>query len=78
MISDTKNNLDLDGKSVILFVGRINDPRKGLKSLLFSLQQVAAHFDLKLIIVGKGNQEELKNLSKSLGIYARMSYLRDL
>jgi glycosyltransferase involved in cell wall biosynthesis len=69
MINDTKKHLNLDGKPVILFVGRINDPRKGLKFLLFSLQKIITRFDLMLVVVGKGDQEELKNFSKSLGIY---------
>jgi len=74
MISDTRKQLRLDGKSVILFVGRINDPRKGLKFLLFSLQKIVTHLDLKLIVVGKGDQEEVRNLSKSLGIYENVLF----
>lgn len=67
-MKETRKQLNLNGKPLILFVGRINDPRKGLKYLLSSFKKVVENFDAKLVIVGKGDQAELKDFSKSLGI----------
>ncbi|MCC9305664.1 glycosyltransferase family 4 protein [Kitasatospora sp. RB6PN24] len=41
------------------FIGRINEPRKGLPVLLAALPQIlAAHPDVRLLVAGKGDEEE--------------------
>src|SRR5690606_32828878 len=67
-INETKKQLNLDGESIILFVGRINDPRKGLTFLLHCFKQVLISFNVKLVVIGKGDQTEARNLSESLEI----------
>ncbi len=48
-----------DGKSV-LFLGRFDEPRKGMAVLLGALPQLVAHFpDIELLVVGRGDQDEL-------------------
>lgn len=67
-LEQTKRQFNLDEKPVILFVGRVDDPRKGLDSLLKAFEKVLREIDAKLIVVGKGDQTEAKYLAKSLKI----------
>lgn len=55
------------GRSV-LFLGRYEEPRKGMEVLLASLPQVVRHHpDLEVMIVGRGDQERLR---RQAGEYA--------
>jgi glycosyltransferase involved in cell wall biosynthesis len=63
-----RKKLNIADKAVILFVGRINDPRKGLDFLLCSLKLISKIVDVMLIVVGSGNQENAIKLSESLGV----------
>jgi phosphatidylinositol alpha-mannosyltransferase len=48
------------GKSV-LFLGRFDEPRKGMGVLLGALPAVAKHFpDIEILIVGRGDEDELR------------------
>lgn len=67
-IEGTKRQFNIINKKILLFVGRINDPRKGLRFLLNSLVNVVKNHDVVLLIVGKGDQTEIKYLAESLGI----------
>jgi glycosyltransferase involved in cell wall biosynthesis len=55
-------------KPVILFVGRVDDPRKGLDLLLKSFKNVLEKIVSILLVVGKGNQTDARTLATSLGI----------
>jgi glycosyltransferase involved in cell wall biosynthesis len=55
-------------KPVLLFVGRINDKRKGLDFLLKAFEIVLSKIDANLVVVGSGNKEPYKRFSSSLGI----------
>jgi len=56
------------GRSV-LFLGRYEEPRKGMEVLLAALPQVVRHHpDLEVMIVGRGDQERLR---RQAGEYAR-------
>jgi glycosyltransferase involved in cell wall biosynthesis len=58
----------------ILFVGRVNDPRKGLSILLKAFKIVLEHIDARLIIVGKGDQTEARSLADSLNIFENLIF----
>jgi phosphatidylinositol alpha-mannosyltransferase len=48
-----------DGRPTILFVGRFEEPRKGLRWLLMALHLVEPFFpDLRLVVAGSGDPEE--------------------
>ncbi|OBJ59975.1 glycosyltransferase family 4 protein [Mycobacterium sp. 1423905.2] len=48
------------GKTV-LFLGRYDEPRKGMAVLLDALPKVVEHFpDLQMLIVGRGDEDELR------------------
>jgi glycosyltransferase involved in cell wall biosynthesis len=55
-------------KPVLLFVGRIDDKRKGLDFLLNAFEIVLSKIDVYLVIVGSGNNEPYKRFSSSSGI----------
>lgn len=67
-LNELKKHLNLVGKDILLFVGRINDPRKGLNFLFHSLKNISETSNVMLIVVGNGNQENARKLSESLGI----------
>ena len=62
-----KYNIDKD-KPVLLFVGRIDDKRKGLDLLFNAFKITLSKIDANLVVVGSGNQELFKHLLFSLGI----------
>ncbi|MGB2727286.1 MAG: glycosyltransferase family 4 protein [Halobacteriota archaeon] len=55
-------------KPVLLFVGRVDDKRKGLDFLLKAFEVVLSKIDANLVVVGSGNKEPYKRFSSSLGI----------
>lgn len=67
-IYETKKKLGLENQIILLFVGRVDDPRKNLTTLLKAVKKIVEVVDVVLIVVGKGDQAEAKNLLKSLGI----------
>jgi len=62
-----KYNIDKD-KPILLFVGRIDDKRKGLDLLFNAFKITLSKIDVNLLVVGSGNQESFKHLLFSLGI----------
>jgi glycosyltransferase involved in cell wall biosynthesis len=65
---EMKIRLGIKEKPIILFVGRINDPRKGLDILLQAYIKVLKSVDSTLLIVGTGDQIQVKNYLKSLKV----------
>jgi glycosyltransferase involved in cell wall biosynthesis len=65
----TKAHFDLENKTTFLFVGRINDKRKGLPLLLkaFKILSERETF-VKLMIVGSGDQTSVRALVELLGL----------
>jgi phosphatidylinositol alpha-mannosyltransferase len=58
-----------DGRPLILFVGRYNEPRKGFKYLLRALPQVRrAVPGARLVVVGKGKPERYRRYLDARGI----------
>lgn len=61
------------GKTV-LFLGRYDEPRKGMSVLLDALPRVVEHFsDLQLLIVGRGDEEQL--CSQAGGLVEHIRFL---
>lgn len=69
-----RNKFNFNNKSILLFVGRINDSRKGLDTLLEAFKIVLEKKDSVLLVVGKGDQTKQKQLAKSLGIYENIIF----
>jgi phosphatidyl-myo-inositol alpha-mannosyltransferase len=59
------------GKSV-LFLGRFDEPRKGMAVLLGALPDlVARHPDIEILIVGRGDEDELRDSAGDLADHLR-------
>jgi phosphatidylinositol alpha-mannosyltransferase len=59
------------GKSV-LFLGRFDEPRKGMAVLLAALPKVVERFpDIELLIVGRGDEDELREEAGKLAKHLR-------
>lgn len=59
------------GRSV-LFLGRFDEPRKGMNVLLGALPKLVARFsDIEILIVGRGDEEELREQAGELAGHLR-------
>ncbi|ORI22632.1 glycosyltransferase family 4 protein [Rhodococcus sp. 1168] len=59
------------GKTV-LFLGRFDEPRKGMGVLLGALPSlVARHPDIEILVVGRGDEDNLRNEAGELGHHLR-------
>jgi len=67
-LEEIKNVLQVPGTPVILYVGRVDDTRKGLDLLLVAFKKLAESIDATLLIVGPGNNTRAKKTAQSLGI----------
>lgn len=61
------------GRNLILYVGRIDDPRKNLSLLLRAVERVIKYYKIEasLLLVGKGDPSGVLRLAKRLGIEGR-------
>jgi glycosyltransferase involved in cell wall biosynthesis len=62
------------GRPILLFVGRVEDMRKGLDVLLRAFQIVVSKTDASLVVAGAGNQKPFRELLSSLGITGRVIF----
>ena len=65
-LDDLRKIYEIPVKPVILFVGRLNDPRKGLEILLKAFKLVSETVDATLLVVGKGAIEEVIDLDDDI------------
>ena len=63
----------------ILFVGRINDPRKNVSMLMDAFSKlISKRQDVKLWLVGEEPSENLRNLASQLNISNKVKYFKDV
>lgn len=67
-LEEARRDLNLDEKPVLLFVGRVDDKRKGLDILLKAFKIALEKTDATLLIVGSGDQSQARKLVQSLDI----------
>jgi len=60
-----RKQLGLPDLPVILFVGRVDDPRKGLDVLIRAFRKVLIEGDATLLVVGKGDDSTVRDLAGS-------------
>jgi glycosyltransferase involved in cell wall biosynthesis len=63
-----KYNIPND-KRILLFVGRINDPRKGLDDLIRAFAQVSIRHEAILLIVGGGDKTNINKIVHNLNLH---------
>lgn len=68
-----KYNISND-KPILLFVGRIDDRRKGLDVLLKAFKLVVTKMSASLVVAGSGNQRPYRDLSSALGIAGQVTF----
>lgn len=68
-----KYNISKDNP-ILLFVGRVDDKRKGLDILLQAFKIVLSRMDAILVVAGSGNQKPYKDLSSGLSIANRVVF----
>lgn len=67
-LEELRHKFGLDEKPIVLFVGRVDDPRKGLDILLKAFRSVLNEVNANLLIVGKGDQCSAREYASKLGI----------
>jgi glycosyltransferase involved in cell wall biosynthesis len=71
-----KESVKLRGEiSLLLFVGKVDDRRKGLDLLLKALKIVAEQTSAVLLVIGPGNQSDASNIAASFGISEKVFFL---
>jgi len=73
-LAEVRKRFGLDNRPIVLFVGRVDDPRKGLDILLRAFRIVLDKIDANLLIVGKGNQRAAKENADTLGISSNIFF----
>lgn len=64
-----------NGKKVVLFVGRVNDRRKGLDVLVRAMGKVVDQADAVLVVAGQGDPAGARELAASLGLDDRIAFI---
>ena len=72
--AEVKAKYNISNGNILLFVGRVDDRRKGLDVLLKTFNIVLKKTDANLVVAGSGNQKPLKDLSSSLGITRQVTF----
>jgi glycosyltransferase involved in cell wall biosynthesis len=67
-IDQMRKRLGLEKVKTVLFVGRIDDPRKGLDVLLKAFGMTVRRMNLRLLVVGDGQVEKAERMASVLGI----------
>lgn len=66
--------LGVNLQPMILFVGKLA-PRKGVDILLRALPQVLRKMEVKLVLIGSGDQRDYRKLAQALGISDKLCFL---
>lgn len=64
-LATTRKRFGLDDKPLLLFVGRVDDRRKGLDILIKALPKILEKVNANLLVVGKGDQTRFCSLADS-------------
>lgn len=71
---ELRGSYDIDrDKPVLLFVGRIDEERKGLHTLLKAFSIASDKINAQLIVVGSGNQSTINKYLPSLGLDGKVT-----
>ena len=73
-VAETRKGLSIPDGKLILFVGRVDDPRKDLDTLIRAFGWVRQTVESHLLVVGGGNQDRARNLVTSLGLSDHVSF----
>jgi len=71
---ELRTSLGLPSEPIFLFVGRIDDPRKDLLSIIRALAKLPMGTKAHLVVVGSGNTTKAEQLAKDLGEEERVIF----
>jgi glycosyltransferase involved in cell wall biosynthesis len=71
---ELRASLGLSPGALLVFVGRVDDPRKDLITVIRALAQVPKNLRPGLVVVGSGQTTKAKNLAKDLGVLESLSF----
>jgi len=74
MKTRVKQDYNLPAKPIVLFVGRIDDPRKGFDVLLKAFKIVSERCDAILVAAGSGSVKKAQQLASKLDIDSRIIF----
>jgi len=60
-LDEIKIRYNIDDTPIVLFVGRIDDRRKGLDILIEAFKQVLRSVDAQLVVIGRGKKPEIND-----------------
>lgn len=69
-----REEFDIRGKKIILFVGRVADKRKGLDILLRAFSMLPEKDQCVLVVIGGGDQEGARKTISELGISSNVRF----
>jgi|BarGraNGADG00212_2_1021979.scaffolds.fasta_scaffold02514_3 glycosyltransferase involved in cell wall biosynthesis len=67
-LAEVRSELGVPKVPLVLFVGRVDDRRKGLDQLLYAFRDVLTNQEVSLLVVGSGSQTEARRLAAALNI----------
>jgi glycosyltransferase involved in cell wall biosynthesis len=67
-LAEVRSELAVPKVPLVLFVGRVDDRRKGLDQLLYAFKDVLTKQQAALLVVGSGSQTEARRLAAALNI----------
>jgi glycosyltransferase involved in cell wall biosynthesis len=67
-LAQARSELAVPKIPLVLFVGRVDDRRKGLDQLLYAFKDVLTKQQASLLVVGSGSQTEARRLAAALNI----------
>jgi glycosyltransferase involved in cell wall biosynthesis len=67
-LAEVRSELAVPKVPLVLFVGRVDDRRKGLDQLLYAFRDVLTKQQASLLVVGSGSQTEARRLAAALNI----------
>jgi glycosyltransferase involved in cell wall biosynthesis len=67
-LAEARSELAVPKVPLVLFVGRVDDRRKGLDQLLYAFKDVLTKQQASLLVVGSGSQTEARRLAAALNI----------
>lgn len=63
-LDEIKLKYNIKDTPIVLFVGRVDDPRKGLDILIEAFRHVLVSVDAQLLVVGRGMQTQIRDLAE--------------
>jgi glycosyltransferase involved in cell wall biosynthesis len=70
-----RTRMQLPEGQLLLFVGRVDDPRKNLLGLIRAMASLPRELDAKLLVVGSGSNAKAKSLAREMNLDERIFFM---